>query len=340
MSIIDNYNNITPGFIDLATFGEIEKQLYVKNPNFPDLYQGEWSTTIPTRLRPDEKDKNCFYFTIAGDWLENVFIYIQTEPILKMPKNYIHNIFEKIEIVIDNNDLVIWSINNIQLDFLANFMEKSKKEAYDKMINSFCLPLPLNSPIPLMAAPYNKLKLRFKFSDDVIPIVRPFATYRLITCENQKKEVVKHHKILLEQYSCSIRPFRCGENFYPCFDLHNHGAVKNIFFAFRQKGKKSEYIKNLIDTVSLTYEETARLHCMPAHFTSVVQPFLHYGVIGPEEIHMYSFGDMSTNFDKITNISLCLNIKKDTKEKDCELIIVTVSKSILDIHKGVVKLIL
>jgi len=141
-------SNITAGFIDLATYNDIEKQMYGDKKNFPSTYEGEWGAQVPVELQLTPGEKNSFLIHNGGDKLLYTWIDITIPKFelkesnrfgeygrLRWTKNLAHNIFETIDIKFGKK--TFQSLSSYALDFLAHYtIGKDKLDAYNHSIGN------------------------------------------------------------------------------------------------------------------------------------------------------------------------------------------------------------
>ena len=151
-------SNVTSGFIDLATFDEIEKYLY-GGPDATAYFVREtrkstWFTQVPVVLSrasgtPAFGQEWAVSISRAGDYLLQTWLRLQTPMVtllcsnsagdygrLRWTRNFMHNIIR--ECCITFNDLVAARFDNYQLDFWAAFtVPAGKRNGYNNMIGNF-----------------------------------------------------------------------------------------------------------------------------------------------------------------------------------------------------------
>jgi hypothetical protein len=155
-------SNLTSGFIDLATFDEIEKYLY-GGPDATAYFVREtrkstWFTQVPVVLSraagsPAFGQEWSVAISRAGDyllqtWLRVALPSVQIKPTngvdgssggadghIRWTKNLMHNLIR--ECCITFNDLVAARFDNYHLDFWTAFtVPESKREGYNNMIGN------------------------------------------------------------------------------------------------------------------------------------------------------------------------------------------------------------
>ena len=150
-------SNVTSGFIDLATFDEIEKYLY-GGPDATAYFVREtrkstWFTQVPVVLsrasgNPAFNQEWAVSISRAGDYLLHTWLRLQTPTVtliedgptratsLRWTRNFMHNIIR--ECCITFNDLVAARFDNYHLDFWAAFtVPAGKRTGYRNMIGDF-----------------------------------------------------------------------------------------------------------------------------------------------------------------------------------------------------------
>jgi len=196
-------SNLTSGFIDLATYDEIEKYLY-GGPNATAYFvrqtrKATWFTQVPVILSraagTAQFDQEwSVSISRAGDYLLQTWLRVHIERVvgndetdtLRWTNNFMHNLIR--ECCITFNDLVAARFDNFHLDFWTAFtVPKSKRNGYDNMIGNFQAfsgtgeqsnviePAILNLPLPFFysrdsgvalptaALPYNEMRISFSF---------------------------------------------------------------------------------------------------------------------------------------------------------------------------------
>jgi len=155
-------SNITSGFIDLATFDEIEKYQYGSNQAFAyfvrETRKSTWFTQVPVLLSrstgsPDFGQTWSVNISRAGDYLLHVWLRLTLPQIEVLPgnafgniatsqgalswcKNFMHNLVESCTITF--NDLIAEQFDTYFLDFWSAFtVVQSKRFGYDNMIGNF-----------------------------------------------------------------------------------------------------------------------------------------------------------------------------------------------------------
>ena len=175
-------SNVTSGFIDLATFDEIEKYLY-GGPDATAYFVREtrkatWFTQVPVVLSrsagsPAFNQEWSVSISRAGDYMLQTWLRLTTPTVtlaaangaggldarIRWTRNFMHNIIR--ECCITFNDLVAARFDNYHLDFWAAFtVPAGKRNGYNNMIGTFddmiggnalLVPIPaftLNLPLP------------------------------------------------------------------------------------------------------------------------------------------------------------------------------------------------
>jgi len=174
-----NSSNLTSGFIDLATFDELEKYLFggttATTYFVRQTRKSTWFTQVPVVLSrssgtPGFGQEWSVSVSRAGDYLLQTWLRLTVKKIelstevsggsVRWCRNFMHNLVE--ECNISFNDLVAHRIDTYHLDFWTAFtVPASKRVGYDNMIGNtedFSLPTAtrntiqekvLNLPIPL-----------------------------------------------------------------------------------------------------------------------------------------------------------------------------------------------
>jgi hypothetical protein len=153
-------SNITSGFIDLATFDEIEKYLYGGQEATAyfvrETRKSTWFTQVPVVLSrasgsPGFDTEWSVAISRAGDYLLQTWLRCTTPRVelrdgagstfgvngrIRWTRNLMHNLIR--ECCISFNDLVAARFDNYHLDFWAAFtVPAGKRNAYNNMIGNF-----------------------------------------------------------------------------------------------------------------------------------------------------------------------------------------------------------
>lgn len=180
-------SNITSGFIDIATYDEIEKYMYGGKDALAYFVKSSkkstWFSQVPVLLSRNNGNASfgqewSVSVSRAGDYLIHTWLRI-TFPEVKLKennqfgvngrlrwcKNLLHNLIR--ECSISFNDLVAARFDNYHLDFWSAFtVEASKRNGYDNMIGNIhdlMNPHPPGMPLPSVTL---NLPLPFFFSRD------------------------------------------------------------------------------------------------------------------------------------------------------------------------------
>jgi len=151
-------SNVTSGFIDLATFDELEKYMY-GGPDATAYFVREtrkstWFTQVPVVLtrasgQPAFDTEWSVSISRAGDYLLGTWLRLTTPTItpnatflansdlrIRWTRNFMHNIIR--ECCITFNDLVAARFDNYHLDFWTAFtVPAGKRNGYNNMIGNF-----------------------------------------------------------------------------------------------------------------------------------------------------------------------------------------------------------
>lgn len=181
-------SNITSGFVDLATFDELEKYMY-GGPDATAYFVREtrkstWFTQVPVILSrasgsPGFNQEWSVSISRAGDYLLHTWLRLTTPAVelsssnqvgggngrLRWCRNFMHNLIS--ECCITFNDLVAARFDNYHLDFWAAFtVPAGKRNGYNNMIGNFddmTGPHAAGDPIPAFTL---NLPLPFFYSRD------------------------------------------------------------------------------------------------------------------------------------------------------------------------------
>lgn len=201
MSTSMSTSNVTAGFIDLATYDELEKYMYggadATAYFVRETRKATWFTQVPVVLSrasgsPQFGSEWSVTISRAGDYLLQTWLRVTLPKVnvtdgghtLRWTKNLMHNLIR--ECAISFNDLVAARFDNYHLDFWTAFTVPSgKRNGYNNMIGNFDelvtpqstelashtlnLPLPLfysrdsGVALPTAALPYNDMRIQFSF---------------------------------------------------------------------------------------------------------------------------------------------------------------------------------
>jgi hypothetical protein len=208
-------SNSASGFIDLATFDEIEKYQYGSNSAFAyfvrETRKSTWFTQIPVLLsraagNPGFGQDWSAMVSRQGDYLLHTFLRLQTPEVtllannkygaqgrIRWTRNFMHNLVK--ECNISFNDLVAERFDSYFLDFWAAFtVRASQRDGYDNMIgNKESLSSPHAPGVALPATVLN-LPLPFFFTRDsglALPTAAlPYNEIRLSFCFRNWNELL------------------------------------------------------------------------------------------------------------------------------------------------------
>ena len=163
-------SNVTSGFIDLATFDEIEKYMY-GGPDATAYFVREtrkstWFTQVPVVLTkasgtPAFNQDWSVSISRAGDYLLQSWLRLTTPTVtllttvganksIRWSRNLMHSIIKECNVTF--NDLVAARFDNYHLDFWAAFtVPASKRNGYDNMVGNvsdLIDPTPSGSAVP------------------------------------------------------------------------------------------------------------------------------------------------------------------------------------------------
>jgi hypothetical protein len=180
-------SNVTSGFIDLATFDEIEKYMYGGQEATAyfvrETRKSTWFTQVPVVLSrasgtPAFNTEWAVSISRAGDYLLQSWLRLQTPAVslesanqfgqngsLRWTRNFMHNIIR--ECCITFNDLVAARFDNYHLDFWSAFtVPAGKRNGYQNMIGNFNAMIGGVAPGNTIAAFTLNLPLPFFYSRD------------------------------------------------------------------------------------------------------------------------------------------------------------------------------
>ena len=149
-------SNVTSGFIDLATFDEIEKYMY-GGPDATAYFVREtrkstWFTQVPVVLSkasgtPAFNQDWAVSISRAGDYLLQSWLRLTTPSVtltsaagvgnksIRWTRNFMHSFIKECNVTF--NDLVAARFDNYHLDFWAAFtVPASKRNGYDNMVGN------------------------------------------------------------------------------------------------------------------------------------------------------------------------------------------------------------
>ena len=175
-------SNITSGFIDLATFDEVEKYGYGGNQAYAyfvrETRKSTWFTQVPVTLsraagQPGFDQDWSVQISRAGDYLLQTWLRVNLPSVtlldgnvfgangrLGWTTNFMHNLVRECSITF--NDLVAERFDTYFLDFWSQFtVPGSKRLGYDNMIGNF--DDLVNGTAPTIAKPNRFLNLPLPF---------------------------------------------------------------------------------------------------------------------------------------------------------------------------------
>ena len=176
-------SNVTSGFIDLATFDEIEKYLY-GGPDATAYFVREtrkatWFTQVPVVLSraagsPGFGQEWSVSISRAGDYMLHTWLRVTIPEVtssnvtdtgtirLRWTRNLMHNLIRECSITF--NDLIAARFDNYHLDFWAAFtVPEGKRNGYKNMIGDIDQ---LTQPATVLPSATLNLPLPFFYSRD------------------------------------------------------------------------------------------------------------------------------------------------------------------------------
>ena len=180
-------SNITSGFIDLATFDEIDKYMYGGPSSFTyyvrEAHKSTWFTHVPVVLsrssgQPGFNQEWSVTLSRAADYLIHTWLRLVvpevnllatnrfgTDGRIRWTKNFMHNLVR--EVCISFNDLVAARFDNYHLDFWTAFtVPASKRVGYDNMIGNVDSLIAPHAPGVALREQALNLPLPFFYSRD------------------------------------------------------------------------------------------------------------------------------------------------------------------------------
>lgn len=187
MTTICGKSNITSGFIDLATFDELEKYLYGGSSALTyyvkQIEKSTWFTHLPVVLsrgsgQPQFNQEWSVNISRAGDYLLHTWLRLVVPEVVLLAnnqfgadgrilwtRNFMHNLVR--EVCISFNDMIAARFDNFQLDFWAAFtVPASKRVGYDNMIGNIDSLITPHAPGDALKQQALNLPLPFFFSRD------------------------------------------------------------------------------------------------------------------------------------------------------------------------------
>lgn len=198
-------SNLTSGFIDLATYDQLERYMYGQADATAyfvrETRKATWFTQVPVVLSRASGSAAfgqewSVSVSRAGDYLLQSWVRLVTPAVevvdndgetlwIRWTRNFMHNLVR--ECCLTFNDLVAARFDNYHLDFWAAFtVPAGKRNGYNNMvgqipgmidpqksIQSYTLNLPLpffysrdsGVALPTAALPYNEMRINFAFRD-------------------------------------------------------------------------------------------------------------------------------------------------------------------------------
>ena len=180
-------SNMTAGFIDLATFDEIEKYMYGSSDAFAyfvrESRKSTWFTQVPVALSrgsgsPGFNQEWSVNISRSGDYLLHTWLRLVIPEVtllennvwiadgrIRWTRNLMHNLIR--ECCIQFNDLVAARFDNYHLDFWSAFtVPASKRVGYDNMIGNVNSLIAPHAPGEALRSQALNLPLPFFFSRD------------------------------------------------------------------------------------------------------------------------------------------------------------------------------
>lgn len=205
-------SNITAGFVDLATFDELEKYMY-GGPHATAYFVREttkatWFTQVPVVLsrasgQPGFDTEFSVSISRAGDYLLSTWLRLTTPALtardaedpeqslrIRWTRNLMHNLIR--EACISFNDLTAARFDNYHLDFWSAFtVPAGKRTGYNNMIGNIDA---LTQPSTSLPATTLNLPLPFFYTRDsgvALPTAAlPYNEMRITICTRRWEELL------------------------------------------------------------------------------------------------------------------------------------------------------
>lgn len=200
-----------------------------------------------------------------------------------------------------------------------------------------------------------------------LEVVELWANYAIVSKEERERMGRNPRNIVIEQVQhAPVESFQLAEGGQKHYDLRFSHAVKAIFFGVKNldmHGERSNYTqeahpnpaevaakelyvpdKNIIRSASLIYENTTRLGSMGVDYFTLVNPYYHAESDGTDQpgVCLYSYAlDLmnhdpmgSTNFGKLTNVTLTPVSDEDRTAKQSEFLVTVINHNVIRIAGG------
>jgi hypothetical protein len=235
---------------------------------------------------------------------------------------------------------------------------------WDDLLEVYVPPLPTSTSRKPVVGDFSNIT-----SPPSLKNVCVWANYAIVANDERKKMGCAARDILIEQVQTApLNSYTPITNSNPQYDIRFSHAIKSLYFAIRNRSNQSEWSNYTTRTLLLTaggtlvinplavdplkdasllYENTYRLYQMGADYYSYVQPWYGAPRIPTETgYHLYSYSlDLycldpmgSTNYGKLTNVSVALNASDDAKNaqnpQTYEFIVTAVNNNIIRIAGG------
>jgi len=273
-----------------------------------DIYTNEKSSNVIVELAPEKP--GSFVYPISKEYDEVLYYWIEVvlPPNRKWVERLGHNLFKTITLT---DGLVLQSFTPRTLDFIANFeVAPHKKLEYYKYIDgnrvdTICIPLPFVKHLPTGRRLNwtHDLEISLTFNDKplVVEGTNPVAT-------DFKVKVMTIGKVIGKRDSHSdwaekTITFPVHEEYeaLTAVDLRSVLSIDRIYFGLYD-WVNHVFIDNVRQSL-LSYEQSGRFHC-PSHQTSFIFPYFESECSTDPTMHMVSYGDVPTDYSKLTNVSL------------------------------------
>lgn len=319
----------TPAFIDLASFNNIEKELYQGNNTFlcKSIEKSDWFTTIPFEipLTSSDDNKKSYLLPRTVDYISDIWI--------ESANKDEHIKLEEINLRIKNpneEEQIVVSLSKHMMDMYNTFTEKARRRGVMRIPFFFA-----RNPFPIQSLAYSKTYV--DFIGDITLDFKVFVKGIVVNGHHRHGMATTPITLPIEQ-SQTIT----GKLMDKTFSIRMKYPIKVLFFKIWDSQKK-EYI-SLTKNIELHYGRTKRMDMSPEYY-SYIEPSQQPNAVCPEKegYYMYSYANDfvslqptgSTNYSDLGRVYFKFN---DDIPEDHLVIVVALNHNVMTIKRGCVYL--
>jgi len=339
-------NIITSSYMDLASYGEFERQIYGGKGYIPTFhndvtnhlnYDHVANAQYPILEKTGQVD--CvFEISRAIDYIQYIWIELKFNKDTARIYHLAHNIIDKVQVTyISNTSAIIETIDSHILDLTRGTKNGERV--------SILLPLhTIKTPLPLTATPYAKIAFNISFSKKYGENIQSYKIYGqgiIVTGDRRRAIGCNPIQYIATMYK-TVKVAPIIPNHMIKFSINE--STKAIFFLFQNK--RTMGYEDILDELTMMYGDTLRF-TMSGEYLSTIQSKMNSRPLDPG-MYMYSYSTHyqsdkcrgSTNFreERIASQSVAITLKNEVVYDNYNIIIIAEHYSSIKVSGGSLEL--